>query len=690
MSVEQFNKVAKMLFAFANQLSEKAYSNWQLKMQMAERDKATLLLKVSEEALKRQNDLFTSLLKNLQIGVFMVEAPSGKPLMANETARHLLGRGILPDATKNNLSEVYNTRKMGSNHPYPPEEMPIIIGMQGESSHIDDMIVGRPDGTETHLEIFGSPVLDEKGKVWASLVSFFDITDRKRIEDALIKSEKHLKDTQAIACLGTYSWDLSTGLWESSKILDEIFGIDESYIRTLEGWVNIIHPLWQNLMDDYATQYVIGMRQRFDKEYKIIRQNDGQELWVHGIGELEFDKNNNPRSLVGTISDITLRKLTEEKLKASEEKLSALFGSMTEMVVLHELIFNGQGEAVNYRITDCNHAFTEITGIRKEDAVGKLATEVYQTEYPPYLEEYSRVVISGLPHEYTTYFAPMDKYFMISAVSPSKNQFATISTDITDMKQKSELISTKNKELENYLYIASHDLRSPLVNIQGFSQRLQKQSESIKTILTNCAIDQETRSGLDKITNGDIPKTLNFIFSNVTKMDSLINGLLQISRTGRMIMSIYKVDMNNLFKTIISAHNFQISELRAKVIIEDLCDCFGDENQLNQLFSNIIGNAIKYADKSRPLVLEIASSTHYNKVIYSIKDTGIGIAARQLDRIWEVFYQVDPHVSSGGEGIGLSLAKRIADKHKGKIWAESEEGKGSTFYIELQKNEFSV
>jgi len=249
-------------------------------------------------------------------------------------------------------------------------------------------------------------------------------------------------------------------------------------------------------------------------------------------------------------------------------------------------------------------------------------------------------------------------------------------------------LKDKNKELENYINVTSHDLRSPLVNIQGFSNRFQKQIDTVKNELSQCKFETETKNRLEKITIEDIPKTLHFILSNVTKMETLINGLLQISRTGRVVLKITKIDMNHLLKAIIASHNFEITELSAKVIIQDLSGCYGDENLLNQLFSNIIGNALKYRDPNRQLVIEIASQVQSNKVIYSISDTGIGIEARHLEKIWNVFYRVDPDSDVVGEGIGLNLTKRIVDKHKGKIWVESEVGKGSVFYVELQKNKF--
>ena len=201
-------------------------------------------------------------------------------------------------------------------------------------------------------------------------------------------------------------------------------------------------------------------------------------------------------------------------------------------------------------------------------------------------------------------------------------------------------------------------------------------------------VGNEKADELKKITNTDIPNSLNFILTNVSKMDTLINGLLQVSRTGRVVMSPTILDMNKLFKTILIIFDYQLKEIDATIIVNELDSCYGDTNQLNQLFSNIIGNAIKYSDKNRKLSLEISSHTKYNKVTYSIKDNGIGINERHLQKIWDVFYRVDASAAEAGEGLGLSLAKRIVDKHKGKLWAESVEGEGSVFYVELHKNKF--
>ncbi len=261
--------------------------------------------------------------------------------------------------------------------------------------------------------------------------------------------------------------------------------------------------------------------------------------------------------------------------------------------------------------------------------------------------------------------------------------------DIIARKQAEETLSAKTKELESYLYVASHDLRSPLVNIQGFSQRLQKQTDALTKILAAYPFDSETRQSFEKITDEGIPKTLAFILTNVSKMDALINGLLQLSRTGRVKMTLAQVEMNALLENVIHTFNFQLEAAGAVVTVENLPACYGDANLLNQLFSNLISNALNYRAKNRPLIITIAAKTEYNKAVYSIKDTGQGIAPKHLEKIWDVFYRVESSAAEAGEGIGLSIVKTIVDKHQGKIWVESEVGRGTVFYVELPQAEFS-
>jgi PAS domain S-box-containing protein len=176
-----------------------------------------------------------------------------------------------------------------------------------------------PD-TPVWIKAIGFPLNDKNGVPERLVFMHENITERKQTEEALKKSENFLKETQIIANLGIYTLEIPSGKWESSEILDTIFGIEADFDKSVEGWNSIIHPEWREIMSDYFRADVIGTKTDFDKEYKITRQNDKEERWVHGIGRLKFDSNNQPEVMVGTIRDITDRKLAEQELTKAKEK----------------------------------------------------------------------------------------------------------------------------------------------------------------------------------------------------------------------------------------------------------------------------------------------------------------------------------------------------------------------------------
>lgn len=264
-------------------------------------------------------------------------------------------------------------------------------------------------------------------------------------------------------------------------------------------------------------------------------------------------------------------------------------------------------------------------------------------------------------------------------------QMIEYSMDITEKKKIQQQLKEKNKELENYLYIASHDLRSPLLNIQGFSKRLEKLFLNIEQLAMSEKIPNELRQDIEKVIKDKAPKSLDFIFSSVEKMDSLINGLLKISRTGRVELKISQIDMNALLEFAKKEFEYEIANCNGEIMIYDLPDCKGDRQLLDQLFANVVGNAIKYRSNKRDLKITVKGKEKGDKVIYSISDNGIGIPNCYLEKIWNVFYRVDPKGEIPGEGIGLNIVKRIIQKHGGNISIESKEDVGSTFIIELPK-----
>ncbi len=532
----------------------------------------------------------------------------------------------------------------------------------------------------------GTPNYNNAGEFIGYIGNCFDIHERKQVENALKESEDKFKNVFENSIIGKSITSLD-GQLQANAAFSKLVGYTEEELQKM-SWREITFPKDIQYDNALVEQILSGKRDYAHREKRFIHKN-GSLIWVDLSTVLQRDKNSKPLFFITEFVDITERKRAENALLESEEKLNTLFTSMTEMMAMHELVFDENGKAVNYIITDCNVAFSKITGIEKKDAVGKLATEVYGTDNAPYLKQYAQVATSGKSLVFDSYYSPMDKHFLISVIAPEKNKFATIATDVSVLQQAQQQILNKNKELEDYLYIASHDLRSPLVNIQGFSQRLQKQTNNIKSQLANCGIDPILKTNISKITTEEIPKTLDFIFSSVAKMEALINGLLQLSRTGRIKMYISKVNMNKLLEKVLFAHSFQISELSSHVHLEHLPDCYGDEQQLNQLFSNLISNAIKYRDQNKALKIKISAINDFNRIIYSVTDNGIGIEHKFQEKVWNIFYRIDPQSQIAGDGVGLSVVKQIAERHRGKAWVESVEsveGHGCTFFIELQKN----
>ncbi len=371
-----------------------------------------------------------------------------------------------------------------------------------------------------------------------------------------------------------------------------------------------------------------------------------------------------------------------DALKQSEEKLHALFASMTEVVVLHELIFDHSGRPVNYRINDCNHAFSRVTGISREDIKGKLATEAYQVDTPPYFQKYIQVAMTGEPCQFEVYYAPIDKYLSISAVSPGRNKFATISTDITAIKKMQQLIAAKNKELEQVVYIASHDLRSPLVNVDGYSRELGYAAKDLDRILEkkHDSMD-ELKSALKEPLRG-ISEALHYIRSSTTQMDALLKGLLKLSRSGRAALNIQTLNMNELMDKVVSAMEFQIVESGVDVHVGDLPPCRGDSVQVTQVFSNLLGNALKFLDPARPGMVRISGHAEHGRCVYCVEDNGIGIDPAHQQNIFEVFHRLDPG-GKEGEGLGLTIVRQVLERLAGDVWVESEPGLGTRFFVSL-------
>ncbi len=268
-------------------------------------------------------------------------------------------------------------------------------------------------------------------------------------------------------------------------------------------------------------------------------------------------------------------------------------------------------------------------------------------------------------------------------------QYVAIRTDITQRKadeltlqQTAADLAEKNKELEAIVYTVSHDLRSPLVNVQGFSRQLTRACESIRATLATATDGQVPAEPLRKPVDVAIPQALRFINAGVTKMDALLAGLLQYSRLGRVALHLRPLDLNAMLGEIVAAMKFQLNEAKAEVRVEPLPRCIGDSVQTSQVFTNLLDNALKYRSPDRPLRVAVTGRVERGQVIYSFADNGLGISPQHQAKIFEIFHRLNPN-DSPGEGLGLAIAQRVLERQRGRIWVESTGEGGSTFHVSL-------
>jgi PAS domain S-box-containing protein len=268
-------------------------------------------------------------------------------------------------------------------------------------------------------------------------------------------------------------------------------------------------------------------------------------------------------------------------------------------------------------------------------------------------------------------------------------QYVAIRTDITQRKadevalqRSAAKLAEKNKELESIVYTVSHDLRSPLVNVQGFSRQLTRVCERVRTLLDEAGEGKVAAADLRPLVEADMPQALRFINAGAAKMDQLLAGLLQVSRLGRVAVSVRPLEMNALVAELVSAMKFQLDQAGAELAVGSLPPAVGDPAHVGQIFSNLLDNALKYRDPSRAPRLGITGRVEGGRAVFAIADNGIGIAPPHQAKIFDLFHRLDPDATPG-EGLGLTIAQRLLERQGGKIWVESREGAGSTFYVSL-------
>jgi len=495
-------------------------------------------------------------------------------------------------------------------------------------------------------------------------------TDRKLAQERLVKSDAHLKAAQRIGKLGSWEYDIHQDKATWSEEVFRIFGRDPampelSYLELK----NYIHPEDFEYFDR-TVQNAVQNCQPYDVDYRICRA-DGTLIYVSVKAEIICDTTGQPVQIVGTVLDISDRKLAELELIRSRDLRESIFNESTDALFLVD--------PQTLLTTDCNlPAVALFEASEKSQLIGIEGHILQRYQFSP--EEIQEIALDINKHGFWSreveYVTLKGKQFWgnlaVRVIQIAGNSINLVRvSDISDRKDfESQILKTSqelestNQELESFCYSVSHDLRAPLRHIHGFVNALKQQ------------INQQNAF--------DDPKTIHYlevIDNSSQKMGQLIDGLLSLSRYGRRPLELKQLNLRNLVEEaieVICGDLDCLANLRFEV--GELPDIVGDPTLLEQLFRNLISNAIKFS-RNHPHPCVSISSLPDRTIM--IKDNGVGFQMEYADKLFGAFQRLHSEKDFEGTGIGLAIVHRIVQRHHGKVWAESQPNQGATFFIQI-------
>jgi PAS domain S-box-containing protein len=357
-------------------------------------------------------------------------------------------------------------------------------------------------------------------------------------------------------------------------------------------------------------------------------------------------------------------------------------------------------DAKEFKIIGANVSFLKEFGVQEKEVIGRTCHEIthHRTDMcePPDDPCPLLNTVKTRGHalaEHVHYTSDNKKIYAEVSTSPIKDasgevvQIIHVERDITERKNAEERLKTYskdlrqiNEEMKNFAYIVSHDLRAPLVNIKGFSDELGHSINEFSSLLEKYLgrVDGGEKKRTEELLKKDIPEALGFISSSVTRMDALINSILKLSRLGRNELKPELIHTEDIIHALLNSLAHQIDMHKAEVTIGTLPDIIMDKTAVEQIFGNLLDNALKYLEPSRPGKIEVSAKQNGGDIQFTVRDNGRGIAKEDTQKVFELFRRVGRQ-DVPGEGMGLTYVKTLVRRMGGRIWCESEPGVGTSF-----------
>ena len=500
-----------------------------------------------------------------------------------------------------------------------------------------------------------------------SAVSFMDITERKQAEDALRESEDRFRTLAEDAPFGISIMNSENSFEYFNPTFTKTFGYTLEELPDKETWFEKAYhdegyrkkvaTIWKK---DLVEGVEVG---KIKPRIFTVRCKDGQDKIIHFRSVVLKDGKH-----FLTYEDVTAQAKAEDALRESENKYRTIFETTgTAAVIIEE----------DVTLSMVNAEFEKRSGYSKEEVEGKKKfPEFVAKDNLERMKEYHRLRRTdphAAPRSYEFQFIDKrgnvrDCFLAISMIPGTKKSVASL-LDITERKQAEEErekllkeLEAKNRELGRFTYTVSHDLRSPLITIQGFTDMIQNDLE---------------QNELEKAKDN-----LKFIENAAAKMEELLSDTLELSRIGRMVNPPEDVPFGEIVKDALAQTAEQIKSSGVEVsVADDFPTVHVDQMRIAEVLANLIVNSINYRGEQSHPEIEIEHRIDNGERVFFVKDNGIGIDKSQHEKVFDLFYQVDP--SGKGTGAGLAIVKRIIEVHGGRIGVESEKGKGCTVCFTL-------